>query len=84
MLLLSPAVGGRVQEYGGRTMVDGLFFAAIVVTGVGYGHVILPQSHGAKVFCTAYFLVSTIIVGGIVHEVPLDRAFSHSRPRGAA
>jgi hypothetical protein len=34
-----------------------------------YGHVIVPISHGAKLFCIFYFFISTAMIGRIVQDI---------------
>ena len=57
---------GREQDLQPLTWVDSLFFCTVVSSTVGYGHIIAPQSFGAKFFCIFYFFVSTVVVGGLI------------------
>ena len=48
------------------TWIDCFFFDTVASTTVGYGHILWPQSFGAKLFCTFYFVISSTIVGNFI------------------
>jgi hypothetical protein len=57
------------DQFVGRTFVDALFFASVIASTVGYGHLLWPLTDGAKVFLIFYFFFSTFIVGSLIGEV---------------
>jgi len=61
---------GQQEIYTGQkmTLIDCLFFATVVSNMVGYGHIIVPQTDGAKLFCIFYFLISTSIAAQFVRN----------------
>jgi hypothetical protein len=57
------------EEFNARTFVDALYFASVISTSVGYGHLLRPVTDSAKCFLIFYFFFSTIFMGGLVAEV---------------
>jgi hypothetical protein len=57
----------RKEQFAGRTFVDAMYFAAVIATSVGYGHLLVPLTDSAKGFLVFYFFFSTVAVGGIIH-----------------
>jgi len=57
------------DQYEGRTFIDALFFASVIASTVGYGHLLAPKTDGAKAFLIFYFFFSTYVVGALLGEV---------------
>jgi len=61
----------RLQENVGEDMslVDNAYFATVLATTVGYGHLIVPQTDSLKLFLTFYMYLSTFVAGSIIGDI---------------
>lgn len=72
----------------GLSWLDGLFFAVVTATTVGYGN-LAPHSAGGKIFTMAYILLAIVVVATFVNHFSLRtskqslwRRFFSARDRG--
>mmetsp|Transcript_168 Transcript_168/g.373 ORF Transcript_168/g.373 Transcript_168/m.373 type:complete len:840 (+) Transcript_168:136-2655(+) len=61
----------RLQNDNGveMTFVDAVFFATVVSSTVGYGHMITPQTVAAKCWMIFYFIFSSAAVASLINKL---------------